>query len=165
MADTLTVGLQRAVKTSAIYDLATCLPLALPGVAGVYLTILDSLNGAVGLGGHVGELSPLAMMFINFLGSLISIWAVMRLINPSWGNALTDVAVRTLFSIAMLNAILGGVPGLVGVLWACEMGLLLAQAYFVHRVWQAERRASVPAAAPARSTTAPGFGGQVAPAE
>lgn len=162
MADTLTVGLQRAVKTSAIYDLVTCLPLALPGVAGLYLGILDSLNGAVGLGGHVGELSPLAMMFINFLGSLISIWAVMRLINPSWGNALTDVAVRTLFSIAMLNAIMGGVPGLVGVLWACELGLLLAQAYFVHRVWQAERR--VASTAPVRAAS-PSFGGQVAPAE
>ncbi|UXN74957.1 hypothetical protein N8D56_08310 [Devosia sp. A8/3-2] len=49
-----------------MYDLVTCLPLALPGIAGVYLAILDTLNGAVGLGGHVGDLSPLAMMFINF---------------------------------------------------------------------------------------------------
>ena len=136
------VQLARAVRTSAIYDLATCLPLALPGIAGIYLMVLDMLNGAAGLGGHVGELSPLAMMFINFLGSLISIWAVMRLINPSWANGLTDVVVRTLFSIAMLNAILNGVPGLVGVLWVCELSLLLVQAYLVHRVWSAQRIAA-----------------------
>jgi len=155
---TLNVKLARAVRTSAIYDLVTCLPLALPGVAGVYLSILDTVNGAVGLGGAVGELSPLAMMFINFLGSLISIWAVLRLINPSWANGLTDVVVRTLFSIAMLNAIMNGVPGLVAVLWVCELGLLLAQAYYLHRVWQEEHRAAV-AAAPA-----PSFGAH-APAE
>jgi hypothetical protein len=157
MAD-LNVQLARAVKTSAIYDLVTCLPLALPGIAGVYLMVLDTLNGAVGLGGQVGDLSPLAMMFINFLGSLISIWAVLRLINPSWANGLTDVAVRTLFSIAMLNAILNGVPGLVAVLWVCELGLLLVQAYLVHRVWRAER------AAAARTAGAPAFSNQ-APAE
>jgi len=153
---TLNVRLARAVKTSAIYDLVTCLPLALPGVAGIYLNILDTLNSAVGLGGTVGELSPLAMMFINFLGSLISIWAVLRLINPSWANGLTDVVVRTFFSIAMLNAIFNGVPGLVAVLWACELVLLLVQAYYVHRVWQAEHKAV--------STPAAGFGAH-APAE
>jgi|GEM_PF-1609996 hypothetical protein len=157
MAD-LNAQLARAVKTSAIYDLATCLPLALPGVAWLYLVVLDTLNGAVGLGGQVGELSPLAMMFINFLGSLISIWAVMRLINPSWANGLTDIAVRTLFSIAMLNAIFNGVPGLISVLWVCEMALLLVQAYFVHRVWNTQHAASV------RSLRVPGFQGQV-PAE
>lgn len=154
----LNVQLSRAVKTSAVYDLVTCLPLALPGVAGIYLTVLDALNGAVGLGGHVGELSPLAMMFINFLGSLISIWAVLRLINPSWANGLTDVVVRMFFSIAMLNAILNGVPGLIGVLWICELGLLLAQAYLVHRIWRVEHAASV------RHAFAPGFQAQ-APAE
>ena len=138
----LNVQLARAVKTSAIYDLATCLPLALPGVAGIYLVVLDTLNGAVGLGGHVGTLSPLAMMFINFLGSLISIWAVMRLVNPSWANGLTDVAVRTFFLIAMLNAIINGVPGLISVLWVCEFALLVVQAYLVHRVWRLEHAAS-----------------------
>lgn len=137
------IQLARAVKTSAIYDLVTCLPLAVPGVSTVYLMVLDALNGAVGLGGHVGELSPLAMMFINFLGSLISIWAVLRLINPSWANGLTDVVVRVFFSIAMLNAIFNGVPGLIGVLWLCELGLLLTQAYLVHRVWQSEQAATV----------------------
>jgi hypothetical protein len=152
----LNTQLARAVKTSAIYDLATCLPLALPGVAGVYLTILDALNGAVGLGGHVGDLSPLAMMFINFLGSLISIWAVLRLINPSWANGLTDVVVRAFFSIAMLNAIFNGVPGLIGVLWVCELALLLVQAYLVHAVWRAEHAANVrPAPAPSFQSHAP----------
>jgi len=153
--------LQRAVKTSAIYDLVTCLPLALPGIAGVYLAILDTLNGAVGLGGQVGELSPLAMMFINFLGSMLSIWAIMRLINPSWGNALTDVAVRFFFSIAMLNAIMNGVPGLVGILWACELCLLMAQAYYCHQVWQVQREKSL------RTLRSSGFSGniQATPAE
>ncbi|KFC67693.1 hypothetical protein FF80_02089 [Devosia sp. LC5] len=152
----LNVQLARAVKTSAVYDLVTCLPLALPGIAGVYLAILDTLNGAVGLGGHVGDLSPLAMMFINFLGSLISIWAVLRLINPSWANGLTDVVVRTFFSIAMLNAIFNGVPGLIGVLWVCELALLLVQAYLVHRVWRSEHAAVLrPAAAPSFQTHAP----------
>lgn len=157
MAD-LNTQLARAVKTSAIYDLVTCLPLALPGIAGLYLTILDGLNGAIGLSGHVGELSPLAMMFINFLGSLISIWAVLRLINPSWANGLTDVVVRTFFSIAMLNAIFNGVPGLIGVLWVCELALLLVQAYLVHRVWRLEHATAV------RPTPAPSFQAH-APAE
>ena len=152
----LNVQLSRAVKTSAIYDLVTCLPLAVPGIAGLYLTVLDALNGAVGLGGQVGELSPLAMMFINFLGSLISIWAVLRLINPSWANGLTDVVVRAFFSVAMLNAILNGVPGLIGVLWVCELGLLLVQAYFVRRVWRIEHAASVrPAPVPDFQAHAP----------
>ena len=139
----LNLQLSRAVKTSAIYDLVTCLPLALPGVAGIYLMVLDTINGAAGLGGQVGELSPLAMMFINFLGSLISIWAVLRLINPSWANGLTDVVVRTFFLIAMLNAILNGVPGLVSILWVCELALLVVQAYLVHRVWRAEHAAAI----------------------
>lgn len=151
----LNIQLSRAVKTSAIYDLVTCLPLAVPGIAGIYLVVLDALNGAAGLGGQVGELSPLAMMFINFLGSLISIWAVLRLINPSWANGLTDVAVRTFFSIAMLNAILNGVPGLVGVLWVCELGLLLVQAYFVYRVWRIEHAALWPTAVPDFQARAP----------
>ena len=154
----LNIQLTRAVKTSAIYDLATCLPLALPGIAGLYLMVLDRINGTVGLGGSVGTLSPLAMMFINFLGSLISIWAVMRLINPSWANGLTDVVVRTLFSIAMLNAILNGVPGLVGVLWVCEMGLLLVQGYLVYHIWRREHANSV------RPFPVPGFQSNV-PAE
>lgn len=155
MAD-LNLQLSRTVKISAIYDLVTCLPLALPGIASAYLSVLEKVNGAVGLGGELGDLSPLAMMFINFLGSLISIWAVLRLINPSWANGLTDVAVRTLFSIAMLNAILNGVPGLVGVLWVCELAMLLVLAYFVHRVWRAERSATAqPAAAPTFQSHAP----------
>ncbi len=91
MADTLTVGLQRAVKPapSMIWSPA-CRWLCPVWQGSTWAFWTGSMAPSDGWSCR-RALSAGHDVFINFLGSLISIWAVMRLINPSWGNALTDV--------------------------------------------------------------------------
>jgi hypothetical protein len=123
-------GLAKAVRAAAAYDLVTCLPMAVPGLAWHYLSFLAWAGGAVGLhGAPLGAVSPTGMMLVNFLGASMTVWAALRLVRPERVYAVADCANRVFFLLAMAYAFAAGVPGILWVVAAAELGLLALQAW------------------------------------
>ncbi len=105
----------RIFRVSAWYDLCVTWPFALPITLGLFWGgILIPLHGALGLPA-LPTLDPHAVLFANFFGSVVVIWAIVRLYLNDIRLALFDGAGRVLFSIAMINALLAGLTPLI---WA-----------------------------------------------
>lgn len=106
---------RRVFLTSAWYDLFVSAPFALPVtlafVWGFIMTPLHALLGA----GALEPLGPYGTLFGNFFGSVVTIWAVIRIRLADTRLALFDGIGRGLFCIAMVNAIMMGASPL---LWA-----------------------------------------------
>ena len=88
----------RWVRLSALYDLLVTLPFALPGVATLVLEQLAQAHGALGLPGAVPAFAPAHLLFVHLLGSLVVVWAVLRLARPEPRLGLADGMARVLFA-------------------------------------------------------------------
>ncbi|GAA6207399.1 hypothetical protein NBRC116601_06920 [Cognatishimia sp. WU-CL00825] len=121
----------RIYRLSAWWDLIVTWPFALPFTLGVLWNFgLTPLHGLT----SDGALPPLdvhAVLFGNFFGSVVVIWALVRL---NWNDTrlgLYDAAGRVLFSVAMINALMSDISLIVWVflvpeiLWAIVQFLAL----------------------------------------
>jgi hypothetical protein len=104
---------RKVFRLSAWYDLAVSAPFALP----VTLTLvwdfaLTPANAAMGFPA-LSALTAHGFLFANFFGSVVTIWAVVRLYLDDIRLAAFDGVGRLLFSIAMVNALLSGASPLI----------------------------------------------------
>lgn len=72
----------RLVRASALYDLLVTAPFATPWSLAWLLRQLDELGQALGLA-PLAVFPPEALLLGNLLGSLVCVWAGLRLIRPS----------------------------------------------------------------------------------
>jgi uncharacterized membrane protein YeiH len=118
------------VRASALYDLIVTAPFAVPGVAPLLLGTLGSLNVSLG-GSPFPPFGSEHLLFVNLMGSIVTVWAVLRLIRPRWEFGVADAVGRGLFSLHFALALgAGGHPllwfllvpeilwGLVQAVWA-----------------------------------------------
>ncbi len=115
-------GMNRKVfVTSSWYDLAMSAPFALP----IFFTltwdyVLTPINTGLGFGA-LEPLGPHGVMFANFYGSIVMLWALVRIYTGDVRLAVVDGAGRLLFSIAMLHALLHGATLLVWIFLVPEI--------------------------------------------
>ncbi|MBT0587945.1 hypothetical protein [Alteromonas oceanisediminis] len=97
---------KQIVKASALYDLLTTAAFALPVVATFKLEFLRSLHMHLQMQGSFPFFEPLHLFFVNLLGCIVIVWAVLRLrySNPLFG--LYDGIARLLFSLTMGYALI-----------------------------------------------------------
>ncbi|WP_288505081.1 hypothetical protein [uncultured Pseudomonas sp.] len=123
----------RLVRASALYDLLVTAPFATPWSLAWLLRQLDELGQALGLA-PLAAFPPEALLLGNLLGSLVCVWAVLRLAKPSLLLGRYDAVARGLFGLWQAWALYQGASPLLAVFLLVEMGFGIAQAWPVSPV-------------------------------
>ena len=114
----------RIVWLSALYDLIATVSFATPWTARVALGQLAGL----GFGGAaLVAPDPLDLLFITMFGSIVTVWAVVRLRMPSVALGVADGVGRVMFVIWQAYALGHGVNHVVGVFLVFEVGFAIVQ--------------------------------------
>lgn len=133
--DLSTDSTARVIRASAVYDLVVTVGFALPFTAALALSSMGDLHRALGLSGVVPVVDdPFTMLLANLLGSIVSVWAVLRILRPVPLLGAADTVARALFSTWFAWALTQGAsPVLLGLLvpevaWGVAQGAVVARA-------------------------------------
>lgn len=135
----------RVIRASAVYDLVVTAGFALPVTAALALGSMGDVHRALGLSGAVPVADdPFTMLLANLLGSIVSVWAVLRILRPEPVLGAADTVARLLFSTWFAWALTQGAsPVLIGFL-VPEVAWGIVQGAVVVRALGAERRTLAP---------------------
>ncbi len=98
---------RRIFLASAWYDIAVTSAFATPWTLSLLYTLLGAIHAAVGFS-PLQPLPPEGVMFANFLGCVVIVWAILRLRSGMVWMARYDAATRFMFSAAMIHALMNG---------------------------------------------------------
>lgn len=93
---------RRVVWFGGLYDLLVTFPFALPGLVAIQLATLETIQSGLGLAGKFPVFDPFQLFFLNLFGSIVTIWAVLRILKPEPLFGLADGVGRVVFSSLML---------------------------------------------------------------
>ncbi|MDX3767638.1 MULTISPECIES: hypothetical protein [unclassified Streptomyces] len=99
----------RAVRTSAWYDLMVTAGFATPWTYALVHDALSKLGDALGLGA-LPALDPIEILYANLMGSVVVVWALLRIVKPLPVHGLFDGVARTLFAAWQVYALAHGAP-------------------------------------------------------
>ncbi|MFE9333043.1 hypothetical protein [Streptomyces sp. NPDC006925] len=114
------------VRVSAWYDLVVTAGFATPWSYALLHGGLSSVGDALGLG-VLPALDPIQTLYANLMGSVVVVWALLRLVRPLAVHGLFDGAARSLFAMWQAYALAHGAMKLLWVFLAVEVGFGLAQ--------------------------------------
>jgi hypothetical protein len=115
------------VRVSAIYDLVVTAGFITPWTASLIFKGFAALSGALALERAVPTLDTIAMLFANLLGSVVVIWSIWRLMQPSRSIGLYDALARILFAIWQVFAVAHGASFLILGFTCIEVAFAIAQ--------------------------------------
>jgi hypothetical protein len=95
---------RKIVLGSAIYDMLVTAPFATPWSFAFAHTQLDSINQALG-GAALPAFTPFHVLFACLLGSVVLVWAALRISDPQERYGRFDGVARLLFSTWMAWAL------------------------------------------------------------
>ncbi|MFG2698182.1 hypothetical protein [Kitasatospora sp. NPDC048407] len=116
----------RTVRASAWYDLLVTAPFATPWTFALAHRALSTAGRALGLG-ELPPPEPVLTLFANLMGSLVVVWALLRLLRPLPVHGLYDGAARVLFACWQAWALAHGATGLLWGFLAVEVAFGAAQ--------------------------------------
>ena len=119
-------GYPRLVRASAWYDILVTAGFATPWTYAAVHDALSSLGDAFGLG-VLPALDPMQTLYANLMGSLVVVWALLRIVDPLPVYGLFDGLARGLFALWQAYALAHGAPGLLWPFLAVEATFGLAQ--------------------------------------
>ncbi|HLG23293.1 MAG TPA: hypothetical protein VI382_10795 [Candidatus Manganitrophaceae bacterium] len=93
---------RRVVWAGALYDLIVVAPYAFPVLVDWQIEFLTGLHKKLGLAGSIPPFEPTHLFFLNLFGSVVVVWAALRLVRPEPLFGLFDGFGRALFSAWML---------------------------------------------------------------
>ncbi|MFI6452517.1 hypothetical protein ACIBF6_13250 [Streptosporangium amethystogenes] len=131
----------RAVRASAWYDLVVTAGFATPWTYALLHGALSSWGDALGLGA-LPALDPMQTLYANLMGSVVVVWAFLRIVRPLPVHGLFDGAARTLFAAWQAYALAHGATRL---LW---LFLIVEVAFGVVQLvpwWRSRRPQPLPA--------------------
>lgn len=118
----------RVVRASALYDLVVTLPFATPFTAGWLLEQLHQLHVWLGLSGATPpHFEPMHLLFVSLMGTIVTLWAVLRIWRPEPLFGAVDTAGRAFFSLWMAWALWMGQSSLLAVMLALELTWFFVQ--------------------------------------
>ncbi|KQV53264.1 hypothetical protein ASC95_10935 [Pelomonas sp. Root1217] len=127
-----TPGFLRVVWFSALYDLIVTAPFAAPWTFEMSRAQLSAINQALG-GRPLPDFEPVQTLFAVLMGSIVMVWAVLRLRGPTVQLGRYDAVGRVLFAFWMAWAWMqSGAPVLLlfivpEVAWAVVQGWQVRQ--------------------------------------
>lgn len=111
----------KLVRAGAWYDIAVAIGFATPFGLVPLVALLNTVHASLGLGGAAVELTPYTTLFANFFGTVVTIWAILRISHASVLLGRYDGAGRLLFAAWQINAILSGASQLIWLFVALEL--------------------------------------------
>ncbi|MFT3696848.1 MAG: hypothetical protein QM831_27145 [Kofleriaceae bacterium] len=113
-------------RAGAAYDLVATIGFATPWTARFVLTALSTLP----LGGAaISTFDEGQLLFVTLMGTVVTMWSVLRLVRPSRAKLLADTIARGLFATWMIRAAMLGAPRAVLIFAALELVWLAVQAF------------------------------------
>ncbi|MFF9819739.1 hypothetical protein [Streptomyces sp. NPDC014006] len=142
----------RVVRASAWYDLLITAGFMTPWTYALVHDALSSWGDAFGWGA-LPELDPWQTLYANLMGSVVVVWATLRIARPLPVHGLFDGIARMLFSAWMAYALAHGVSRILWLFFAVEVAWGVVQlvpwrrnrhdnATFEHNAGSAERSAA-----------------------
>ncbi|MGW7408294.1 hypothetical protein ACWGI9_32160 [Streptomyces sp. NPDC054833] len=116
----------RLVRASAWYDLVITAGFATPWTYALLHDALSSLGEATGLG-TLPALDPMQTLYANLLGSVVVVWALLRITSPLPLHGLLDGLARTLFALWQSYAATHGGVDLLWIFFTAETAFGAAQ--------------------------------------
>lgn len=99
---------RRIVRASAWYDLVVTIGFATPWTfAAVHAVLLWTIQG-LQLPGSFPAFDPVHMLMANLLGSVVTVWAVLRIRDPRVQYGRYDAVARILFAAWQIHAVMHG---------------------------------------------------------
>ncbi|QSB18389.1 hypothetical protein JN403_17885 [Pseudomonas sp. 15A4] len=132
---------RRIVRSSAFYDLIMTTGFMTPWTAAWVFSALSALSTVLALERPVPVLDISAMLFANLLGSVVVVWSLWRLAQPSRRVGLYDALARTLFATWQLYAVAQGASALILGFTVFEVLFAVAQVWPISAVRQVHPRA------------------------
>lgn len=117
---------RRLVRLSAWYDLVVTAGFVTPWTYALLHRTLNALAGALGTG-SLPPLDPTQVLYANLMGSVVVVWALLRLTRTRPEHGLFDGAARALFAAWEGYAALHGGTGLLWLFLAAEAAFGVAQ--------------------------------------
>jgi hypothetical protein len=116
------------VRASAWYDLVATAGFATPWTFAATLLGLNMLSSLLGIATPFPPFAPEHMLMANLLGSIVTIWAVLRLRHPRIVYGRYDAAGRCLFATWQLYALAHGGHPIIWGFFAIEVAFGIVQA-------------------------------------
>jgi hypothetical protein len=117
---------RRIFMASAWYDIAVTGVFATPWTLALLYALFGKIHAALGLG-PLQPLPPEGVLFANFLGSVVIVWAILRLRSGMVWMGRYDAATRFMFSAAMIHALASGASPLLWGFLAIELSFGILQ--------------------------------------
>ncbi|WP_328306746.1 hypothetical protein OG432_01115 [Streptomyces sp. NBC_00442] len=142
----------RVVRASAWYDLAVTAGFVTPWTYALVHDALSSLADTLGWG-VLPALDPWQTLYANLMGSVVVVWAALRIVRPLPVHGLFDGIARILFSAWMAYALAHGASRILWPFFTVEVAWGIVQlvpwrrnrhsnAGFEHQTGQPERSAA-----------------------
>ncbi|WP_055585858.1 hypothetical protein [Peterkaempfera griseoplana] len=119
-------GYLRVVRASAWYDLVVTAGFATPWTYALVHDALSWLGGSLGLGG-LPQPDPWQILFADLMGSVVVVWAVLRIVRPLPEYGLFDGVARALFATWQAYALAHGVSRLLWLFLCVEVAFGVVQ--------------------------------------
>ncbi|MGW1287432.1 hypothetical protein ACWD4N_27970 [Streptomyces sp. NPDC002586] len=116
----------RLVRVSGWYDLIVTAGFATPWTYALLHHLLSAGGDATGLGAMPAP-TPLQTLYANLMGSVVVVWAVLRVARPLPLHGLLDGTARALFSLWQAYALAHGGPGVLWPFLVLEVSFGVAQ--------------------------------------
>ncbi|MEV0192836.1 hypothetical protein AB0I39_30430 [Kitasatospora purpeofusca] len=116
----------RVVRASAWYDLAVTAGFATPWTYTLVHHTLSSLGDALGWGALPAP-DTWQTLYANLMGSVVTVWAALRIVRPLPLHGLLDAVARLLFSSWMAYALAHGAPRILWPFLVLEVAWGIAQ--------------------------------------
>jgi hypothetical protein len=118
---------RQLVRGSAWYDLIVTAAFATPWSFAALHGLMSSVSQAFDLPGALPPFAPMHLLMANLLGSIVCVWAVLRIRDPQQVFGRYDAAGRFLFATWQLYALLHGASSLLVVFLFFEVAWGVAQ--------------------------------------
>lgn len=117
----------RVMRASAWYDLLVTAGFATPWMFAAIRTGLNGLSGLLGIAARFPAFEPAQMLMANLLGSIVTVWAVLRLREARVQYGRYDAAGRFLFAIWQLYALAQGAHPIIWGFFVIEVAFGIVQ--------------------------------------
>jgi hypothetical protein len=112
---------RRLVRGSAWYDLIVTAAFATPWSFAALHGVLSSVSQALNLPGELPAFEPMHMLMANLLGSIVCVWAVLRIRDPQQVYGRYDAVGRFLFAAWQAYALAHGARSLLVIFLVFEL--------------------------------------------
>jgi hypothetical protein len=117
----------RVVRASAWYDLLVTAGFATPWTFSAIHAGLNAFSALLGIPARFPAFEPTQMLMANLLGSIVTVWAILRLRDTRLQYGRYDAAGRFLFATWQLYALAQGVHPIVWGFFVVEVLFGIAQ--------------------------------------